>query len=44
MTTPIQLSADQIKAFTAIIHDNNRPTQQLNGRPLLTEAISTASR
>jgi carbonic anhydrase len=44
MTTPIQLSADQVKAFTAIIHDNNRPTQPLNGRPVLTEAVNTASR
>ena len=44
MTTPIQLSAEQIKAFTAIIHDNNRPTQPLNGRPVLTETVSTASR
>jgi carbonic anhydrase len=44
MTTPIQLSADQIRAFTAIIHDNNRPTQPLNGRPVLTEAVSLASR
>jgi carbonic anhydrase len=44
MTTPIQLSAEQIKAFTAIIHDNNRPTQPLNGRPVLTEAVTIASR
>jgi carbonic anhydrase len=44
MTTPIQLSAAQIGAFTAIIHDNNRPTQPLNGRPVLTEAVSVASR
>ncbi len=44
MTTPIQLSADQIKAFTAIIHDNNRPTQPLNGRPVLTEPVTMASR
>jgi carbonic anhydrase len=44
MTTPIQLSADQIKAFTAIIHDNNRPTQPLHGRPVLAEAVSMASR
>jgi carbonic anhydrase len=43
MRTPIRLSADQIKAFTAIIHDNNRPTQPLNGRPVLTEAVSIAS-
>jgi carbonic anhydrase len=44
LTTPIQLSAAQIKAFTAIIHDNNRPTQPLNGRPVLTEPVSTATR
>lgn len=44
MTTPIQLSADQIKAFTAIIHDNNRPAQPLNGRPVLTEPVSVPSR
>lgn len=43
MTTPIQLSAEQIKAFTAIIHDNNRPPQPLNGRPVLTEAVSPAA-
>ena len=40
MSTPIELSAEQIKAFTAIIHDNNRPTQALNRRPVLTEAVS----
>ena len=40
MTTPIELSAEQIKAFTAVIHDNNRPTQALNGRAVLTEAVS----
>ena len=40
MSTPIELSAEQIKAFTAIIHDNNRPTQALNSRPVLAEAVS----
>ena len=44
MTMPIQLSADQIKMFTALIHDNNRPTQPLNGRAVLTEAVSVPSR
>ncbi len=44
MTSPIQLSAEQIKAFTAIIHDNNRPTQPLNGRPVLAEAVTRDSR
>jgi carbonic anhydrase len=40
MSTPIEFSAEQIKAVTAIIHDNNRPTQGLNARPVLTEAVS----
>ncbi len=44
MTMPIQLSADQIRAFTAIIHDNFRPTQPLNGRPVVTEPVMLASR
>ena len=39
MTTPIRLSADQIRAFTSIIHDNSRPTQPLNARPVLTEPV-----
>ncbi len=40
MKSPIQLSAAQIKAFTSIVHDNNRPTQPLNGRPVLEEAVT----
>jgi Eukaryotic-type carbonic anhydrase len=44
MTTPIQLSAGQIERFAALIHDNNRPTQPLNGRPVLAEAVSMAPR
>jgi len=44
MTTPIQLSAGQIKTFAALIHDNNRPTQPLNERPVLAEAISIEPR
>ena len=35
MTTPIEMSESQIAAFRAIIHDNNRPVQPLNGRKLL---------
>ena len=31
-----------IKAFTAIIHANNRPPQPLNGRLVLTEATTCA--
>ena len=32
--TPITLSAEQIAAFRALVHGNNRPTQPLNGRDL----------
>ena len=35
LTTPIEMSETQIAAFKAIIHDNNRPIQPLNGRKLL---------
>jgi carbonic anhydrase len=44
MTTPIQLSAEQIRAFTQLIRDNNRPTQPLNGRTVVTDAVAVASR
>jgi carbonic anhydrase len=44
MTTPIQMSAEQIRAFTQFIRDNNRPTQPLNGRPVVTDAVAEASR
>ena len=37
LTTPIELSEAQIAAFTAIVHDNNRPVQPLNGRQLLVD-------
>jgi carbonic anhydrase len=42
MTTPIQLSAAQIGAFTALIRDNNRPTQPLNGRAIVTDQVGEA--
>ena len=42
MTTPIQLSREQVRAFTGVIQDNNRPVQKLNGRKILTDAISIA--
>ena len=35
LTTPIEMSEAQIAAFKAIIHNNNRPIQPLNGRKLL---------
>ena len=35
LTTPIEMSEAQIAAFKAIISDNNRPVQPLNGRKLL---------
>ena len=39
MTTPIELSAAQIGAFTSRIRDNNRPTQPLNGRRVITDVV-----
>ena len=38
LTTPIEMSEAQISAFKAIMHDNNRPVQPLNGRELLTDS------
>jgi carbonic anhydrase len=35
LTTPIQLSAEQIAAFRAVVHDNNRPVQPLNQRTVV---------
>jgi carbonic anhydrase len=40
MTTPIELSGEQLAAFTRLIKDNNRPVQTLNGRTILTDALS----
>jgi len=43
MTTPIQLSSEQVGAFTRLIKDNNRPVQPLNGRTILTDDVSMVS-
>ena len=43
MTTPIELSSDQVAAFTRLIKDNNRPVQALNGRTILTDAVAIAA-
>jgi carbonic anhydrase len=34
LTTPVELSKDQIEKFRAVINGNNRPVQPLNGRTL----------
>jgi carbonic anhydrase len=39
MTTPIQLDAQQIAAFRAVINGNNRPVQPLNGRSVVTDQV-----
>ena len=39
LTTPIEMSEAQIAAFKAIIHNNNRPVQPLNGRELIVNSI-----
>ena len=40
MTTPIQLSTQQISAFRTIMKGNNRPVQALNGRSVVTDRIA----
>ena len=40
LTTPIEMSQSQIAAFKAIMSDNNRPVQPLNGRELLVDAMN----
>jgi carbonic anhydrase len=42
MSTPVEVSAEQIAAFRAVVHDNSRPTQPLNGRSVLTERVERA--
>ena len=39
LTTPVELSAAQIAAFTAIFHGNNRPVQPLGERELLVDGV-----
>ncbi len=43
MTTPIQLSTEQIGAFQSIIKGNNRPVQPLNGRSVVTDQVAESS-
>ncbi len=43
MTTPIQLSTEQIGMFTALIEGNNRPVQPLNDRPVVTDRVGAES-
>ena len=40
LATPIALSPQQIAAFRAIVKDNNRPTQPLNGRKIVTDRVA----
>jgi len=44
LSTPIQLSAEQIKAFTQLIPDNNRPTRALNGRTVTSDVVAVTPR
>jgi carbonic anhydrase len=39
MTTPIALSNEQIRAFTALFHGNARPVQPVNGRAVVTDKV-----
>jgi carbonic anhydrase len=39
LSTPIELDRQQIDTFQAIIHDNSRPVQALNGRMVLADTV-----
>jgi len=39
LAEPVELSAEQIAAFTALYDHNNRPTQPLHGRSLVLEEL-----
>jgi carbonic anhydrase len=43
MTTPLEMSAEQIAQFRSILHGNNRPPQPLNGRVIATDALEDDS-
>lgn len=42
MTTPVEVSPEQVAAFRAVVHDNNRPVQPLNGRSIQTDRVVEA--
>ena len=43
MTSPIQLSSDQIGAFEALVQGNNRPVQPRNDRMIVTDRVGGES-
>jgi carbonic anhydrase len=43
MTTPIEVSSEQLAAFTRLIEGKDRPVQKLNGRTILTDTVSIAA-
>ena len=40
MTTPVQVSAERIANFRAVMHSNNRPVQKLYGRSVATDYVA----
>ena len=44
LKTPIQLSAEQIGRFTAIVKGNNRPVQPLHHRVIVTDAVTEVAK
>jgi carbonic anhydrase len=43
LTTPIELSAEQIAAFTRLVSGNNRPVQPRNGRTVVGDSVTVTS-
>lgn len=42
MTTPVEVGPEQVAAFRAVVRDNNRPVQPLNGRVIQTDRVVEA--
>jgi carbonic anhydrase len=43
LTTPVRVSAEQIAAFRAVVHDNNRPVQPLNARTVVRGKVTESA-
>ena len=40
MSTLVEVSPEQVEAFRAVVRNNNRPVQALNGRAIQTDKVA----